>query len=60
MDHEIVKKYNVDPDTCSFNTGVYVVDMSKWKKSDITRQLDNILIANYQSVSNYFYQSNKL
>ncbi|CAD5124936.1 DgyrCDS13181 [Dimorphilus gyrociliatus] len=48
LEHELVKRYDVNPKACSFNTGVYVADLKAWKQHDITQKLDEILIANYK------------
>ncbi|KJE96056.1 hypothetical protein CAOG_006429 [Capsaspora owczarzaki ATCC 30864] len=35
-----VQALNIDPDTCSFNAGVYVTDLVRWKKHNITSELE--------------------
>ncbi|XP_014661798.1 PREDICTED: glycosyltransferase 8 domain-containing protein 1-like [Priapulus caudatus] len=34
-----VKALNIDPEACSFNTGVYVADVAAWKRENITAEL---------------------
>ncbi|KAJ8022004.1 Glycosyltransferase 8 domain-containing protein 1 [Holothuria leucospilota] len=41
-----IKALNLSPMACSFNTGVYVIDVKEWKKQKITEQLDRWLALN--------------
>ncbi|CAG5132519.1 unnamed protein product [Candidula unifasciata] len=38
--NEHIKKLNIKPDACSFNTGVFVTDLAIWQQLNITSQLD--------------------
>nr|KAG5710080.1 hypothetical protein BaRGS_030156 [Batillaria attramentaria] len=40
------KELNIQPTTCSFNTGVFVTDLSDWRKHNITQQLEHWLVLN--------------
>ncbi|XP_071841109.1 glycosyltransferase 8 domain-containing protein 2-like [Apostichopus japonicus] len=41
-----IKALNMSAMACSFNTGVFVVDVTEWKKQRVTRQLDKWLALN--------------
>ncbi|KAK7501817.1 hypothetical protein BaRGS_00006903 [Batillaria attramentaria] len=46
MQNKHFKELNIQPTTCSFNTGVFVTDLSDWRKHNITQQLEHWLVLN--------------
>ena len=36
-----IKKLHLSPGACSFNTGVYVVDLYRWRAANITSELEH-------------------
>ncbi|XP_055367470.1 glycosyltransferase 8 domain-containing protein 2 isoform X2 [Betta splendens] len=43
-----VKDLGIDPRDCSFNPGVFVADISQWKKQKITKQLEKWMEENFK------------
>eukprot|EP00118_Oscarella_pearsei_P011042 m.70992 g.70992 ORF g.70992 m.70992 type:complete len:390 (+) comp35724_c0_seq1:811-1980(+) len=35
-----VQQLGIPPDTCSFNTGIFVTDVDKWRKNNITEKVE--------------------
>jgi lipopolysaccharide biosynthesis glycosyltransferase len=38
--NEHIQKLGIPPETCSFNAGVFVTDIRKWRDNDITDKLE--------------------
>lgn len=45
-----VKDLGIHPGDCSFNPGVFVADISEWKKQKITKQLEKWMEENFRYV----------
>ncbi|XP_034018911.1 glycosyltransferase 8 domain-containing protein 2 isoform X2 [Thalassophryne amazonica] len=43
-----VKDLGINPGECSFNPGVFVADMSEWRKQKITKQLEKWMEENFR------------
>lgn len=46
FDNEHVKDVRMDRQTCSFNTGVYVFDVDKWRTKNVTKQIEYWMVLN--------------
>uniref|UniRef100_A0A8C3AKN7 Glycosyltransferase 8 domain containing 2 n=1 Tax=Cyclopterus lumpus TaxID=8103 RepID=A0A8C3AKN7_CYCLU len=46
---EEVRDLGIDPRDCSFNPGVFVADVSEWKKQKITKQLEKWMEENFRT-----------
>ncbi|XP_072407962.1 glycosyltransferase 8 domain-containing protein 2 isoform X1 [Chiloscyllium punctatum] len=43
-----VRDLGINPTTCSFNVGVFVANVTEWKRQRITKQLEKWLVANVE------------
>lgn len=43
-----VKDLGIHPRDCSFNPGVFVADLTEWKKQKITKQLEKWMEENFR------------
>lgn len=43
-----VRALGINPTTCSFNVGVFVANVTEWKRQRITKQLEKWLVANVE------------
>lgn len=43
-----VKDLGIHPRECSFNPGVFVADLTEWKKQQITKQLEKWMEENFR------------
>lgn len=46
FDNPAIKALKLHPLACSFNTGVYVVNLDKWREENITGQLEHWMVLN--------------
>jgi hypothetical protein len=40
FNHPAIKKLNIDPNTCSYNVGMYVTDIDRWREANLTEELE--------------------
>lgn len=43
-----VRELGINPSDCSFNPGVFVADIERWKRQKITKQLETWMQHNYK------------
>ncbi|KAJ8245357.1 hypothetical protein GJAV_G00269900 [Gymnothorax javanicus] len=44
-----VRELGINPSDCSFNPGVFVADIERWKRQKITKQLETWMLQNYKN-----------
>lgn len=41
FNNENIKALHISPGACTFNTGVFVINVTEWRRQDITKKLDS-------------------